>query len=264
VIRTHSALALATAALLGSAPLPAADLAELKARGALRVIVAADEATETFAPKGGARPGFERELVESFARLQGVAVEVVLAKSYTDRIPMLLAGKGDMIVAIFDTPERRQQVSFTAEVMPTYTVAVTLSPKAPVKTLGELRREKVGVMRGTAPAEDAVAAGVASIQRYDASKDMLAALLRGEVAVLVMPISEFALAAKAEKRLTAGVTVGPTASVAWAVRKEDAALRSALDAHLANMRRSASWNLLLVRYFGEEAPLVLGHRRQPQ
>ena len=60
------------------------------------------------------------------------------------------------------------------------------------------------------------------------------------------------------------MTVGPTASVAWAIRKGDAALRSALDAHLANVRRSASWNLLLVRYFGDEAPLVLGHRRQPQ
>jgi ABC-type amino acid transport substrate-binding protein len=133
-----------------------------------------------------------------------------------------------------------------------------------VKTLEELRREKVGVMRGTAPAEDAVAAGVASIRRYDASKNMVDALLRREVTALVMPISEFALAAKAERRLAAGVTLGPTASVAWAVRKEDAVLRSALDAHLANVRRSASWNLLLVRYFGEEAPLVLGHRRQPQ
>jgi len=38
-------------------------------------------------------------------------------------------------------------------------------------------------------------------------------------------------------------------------------LRTALDEHLANVRRSASWNLLLVRYFGEQAPLVLGHRR---
>jgi hypothetical protein len=27
------------------------------------------------------------------------------------------------------------------------------------------------------------------------------------------------------------------------------------------MRRSASWNQLLVKYFGEQAPLVLGHRR---
>lgn len=65
----------------------------------------------------------------------------------------------------------------------------------------------------------------------------------------------------AEDAAAAGVTVGPTGSVAWAVRKEDRALRAALDLHLANVRKSASWNLLLVKYFGEQAPLVLGRRR---
>jgi ABC-type amino acid transport substrate-binding protein len=263
VIPVRSAAALAAAVLLGG-PALAADLVDLRARGTLRVIVAADEAPDTFDLQGGSRPGFEHELVLSFARLQGLSVEVVAAKSYADRIPMLLAARGDVVVAIFDTAERRHQVAFTAEVMPTYTVAVTLPPKAPVKTLEELRREKVGVMRGTAPAEDAVAAGVASIQRFDAAKQMVAALARGEVTALVMPISEFALAAKAETRLTAGVAVGPSGTVAWAVRKEDPALRSALDAHLGNVRRSASWNQLLVKYFGEQAPLVLGHRRGPK
>ena len=57
------------------------------------------------------------------------------------------------------------------------------------------------------------------------------------------------------------VQVGPSGSVAWTVRKEDTELRAALDAHLANVRRSASWNLLLVKYFGEQAPVVLGRRR---
>jgi hypothetical protein len=30
-------------------------------------------------------------------------------------------------------------------------------------------------------------------------------------------------------------------------------LRAALDLHLASVRRSASWNLLIVKYFGDEA-----------
>ena len=90
---------------------------------------------------------------------------------------------------------------------------------------------------------------------------MLSALGKGEVTALVMPISEYALAAKGDPALAAGVAVGTTGSVAWAVRKEDQALRAALDLHLANVRKSASWNLLLVKYFGEQAPLVLGRRR---
>jgi ABC-type amino acid transport substrate-binding protein len=257
----RATLVLAAAALVLLRPLHAADLAEVKTRGALRVIVAADEAPETFDAKGGARPGFERELIETFARVQGVKIEVLPAKSLADRIPMLLAGKGDLIAAIFDTPERRQQVAFTAEIMPTYNVAVTLAPKPAPKTLEELRREKVGAIRGAAPGDDAAAAGVQSVQRFESVKEMLSALSRAEVGALVMPISEFALAAKHQPKLTAGVAVGATGSIAWGVRKEDAALRAALDTHLANVRKSASWNLLLVKYFGEQAPLVLGRRR---
>ncbi|MFI5169475.1 MAG: transporter substrate-binding domain-containing protein [Vicinamibacterales bacterium] len=252
---------LAAAFLVSGHALSAADLAELKSRGSLRVIVSAEEAPETFDPKGGSRAGFERELVETFSRLQGLTLEVLPAKGLADRIPMLLSGKGDLVVAIFDTPERRQQVAFTAEIMPTYNVAVTLSPKAPPRTLEELQREKVGVVRGAAPAEGAAAAGVKALQRFDSLKQMLPALAQGEITALVVPISEFALAAKHEPRLRAGVAVGPPGSVAWAVRKEDAALRGALDRHLANVRKSASWNLLLVKYFGEQAPLVLGRRR---
>jgi ABC-type amino acid transport substrate-binding protein len=257
----RATLVLAVAALAALQPLHAADLAEVRTRGALRAIVAADEAPETFDAKGGTRPGFERELVETFARVQGVKIEVVTAKSLADRIPMLLAGRGDFIVAIFDTPERRQQIAFTAEIMPTYNVAVTLAPKPAPKTLEELRREKVGVVRGAAPGDDAAAAGVQSLQRFESMGEMLPALGRGDIGALVIPISEFALAAKREPKLTAGVAVGATGSICWGVRKEDAGLRAALDTHLANVRKSASWNLLLVKYFGEQAPLVLGRRR---
>ncbi len=252
---------LAAVALVSWPALSAADLADIKSRGTLRVIVSADEAPETFDANGGGRPGFERELVETFARVQGVKIEVLPARGLAERIPMLLAGRGDLVVAIFDTPERRQQVAFTSEIMPTYNVAVTLAPRPAVKTLEELKRERVGVIRGAAPADEAAAAGVRSLLHFDSSKALLAALAAGEITALVIPISEFALASKHEPRLAPGVAVGSPGSDAWAVRKEDVSLLAALDEHLANVRKSASWNLLLVKYFGEQAPLVLGRRR---
>ena len=90
---------------------------------------------------------------------------------------------------------------------------------------------------------------------------MLGALRSGEVGAVAMPVSELALATRKTPVLGSGVQIGPSGSVAWAVRKEDTALRAALDEHLANVRCSASWNLLLVKYFGEQAPVVLGRRR---
>jgi polar amino acid transport system substrate-binding protein len=253
-------LALASGAAVAS---EAADLAEVKARGALRVIIAADESPDTFALTAGTRPGFERDLMERFTQLQNLKLEVVRAPGYADRIPMLLRGEGDVIAAIFDTPDRREKVAFTSEVIPTHNVAVTLPPHPPIRSLEDLHAVKVGVIRGAKPAEAAAEAGVKprDLVAYEKMEDLLRALKAGEVGAAVLPISELALAAKRVAGLEAGMKVGAPGTVAWAVRKEDSALRTSLDDYLTNVRRSETWSRLVVQYFGDQALAVLGRAR---
>jgi ABC-type amino acid transport substrate-binding protein len=248
---------------LAAAFLSAADLPELKSRGVIRVVVAADEAPETFAMAEGESPGVEREMLEGFTRLHDLRLTVVTAKTHADRIPMLTRGEGDLIVAIFDTPDRHRFVDFTVEVMPTHNVAVTVAPNPPVQTIEELRRGKVAAIRGAKPAEAVAEAGVprASILLYDRVDDLVQALKTGQAAAAVLPVSELALASKRTPGLQAGVTVGLPGVVAWAVRKEDVALRAALDNYLASLRRGQGWSRLIVKYFGDEALSVLGRKR---
>jgi membrane-bound lytic murein transglycosylase MltF len=52
--------------------------------------------------------------------------------------------------------------------------------------------------------------------------------------------------------------VGAPGKVAWAVRKQDRALREALDEYLGNVRRGPTWSRLIVKYFGDQALSVLG------
>jgi ABC-type amino acid transport substrate-binding protein len=241
----------------------AADLDAIKQRGTLRVIVAADEAPETFALRAGGEPGFERELVDGFARLQGVSVEVVVAKGYAERIPMLQRGQGDLIVAIFDTPDRRALVDFTLEVMPTHNVAVTLAPRAPVTSVDELKGLRVGVVKGTKPADTALEVGVprTALQEVATRDDLVAALVRQQMDAAILPVSELVLASRRAPKLQAGARVGASGTVAWAVRRSDRDLRDALDLYLGNVRRSPSWNRLIVKYFGDQALSVLGRAR---
>ena len=251
------------AVVLGAAPARALDLDAIKTRGAIRVIVAADEAPETFALLPGADAGFERELLEGFARLNDLRIKVVTAPGYGDRIPMLLKGDGDVIVAIFDTPDRRRQVAFTSEVMPTHNVAVTLTPHRVVGTLTELKALKVGVIKGTKPAETAVEAGVppTALVAFDRREELLDALKKGDIGAGILPVSELALATRRLPGLRAGATVGDRGKIAWAVRKADAALQRALDEYVRNVRRSTSWSRLIVKYFGDQALSVLGRGR---
>ncbi len=53
------------------------DLAQAKAAGRLRILVTSDEASEMFALTPLEKPGFERELLEGFARLHRLKLDVV-------------------------------------------------------------------------------------------------------------------------------------------------------------------------------------------
>ena len=92
-----AALALSPALLIGVAS--ADDLPELKARGVLRVIAQKDEAPELFNLREG-EPGFEREVIDGFAKLHGLTIEPVVMPTAADRIPALNASRGDLIIGI--------------------------------------------------------------------------------------------------------------------------------------------------------------------
>ena len=190
-------------------------------------------------------------------------LEPVKAKSYADRIPALIRGEGDVIVAIFDTEDRRKLVDFTVEIMPTHNVAVTLATRPAVASVADLASLKVGAVKGARPAEEVVEAGVpaTSVQLFANLDDMTQALQKGLIDAMVLPVSELAVVSRHTKGLAAGTTVGPRGRVAWAVRKQDTALRAALDDYLTNVRRSPSWSRLIVKYFGDQALQVLGRAK---
>ena len=91
-------LALAISGVVASAT----DLAEIRARGTLRVIAQKDEAPEMFRFSGAGEPGFEREMIQGFARVQRLRVEPVQVATSGDRIGALTRGEGDVIIGIVE------------------------------------------------------------------------------------------------------------------------------------------------------------------
>jgi peptidoglycan lytic transglycosylase F len=248
-----------------AARVPAADLVDLEARGSIRVIAAEGEQPEEFSFKEGMAPGFEREMLEGFAKLHHLKLEVVRLKAWEERIPALLRGDGDVIVALTDTEERRKLVEFTAETIQARHVVVSHKPHPPVNSIGDLRKERVGVVKATSWAEAATEAGVPAgkIETFDELAPLLAALQANQIGATVMSVSDFTLAAKRNPGLQAGAFVGPPRHQAWAVRKEDKDLREAMNEYIGNLRKTPSWSRLIVKYFGERALSVLGRAREP-
>jgi ABC-type amino acid transport substrate-binding protein len=250
----------ATLLLAVALPASAGDLAAIRARGSLRVLAAADEDPTWFSQRSGPQPGFEREVLEGFARVQKLSFEVVPVPHWDEAIPMLQRDAGDVLGGISVTPERRQKVDFTIELLPARSIVVTRRPKAAIRTLADLRAARVAVVPGTVWAEAADKAGVpaARIQRVADVAEAMEAIRIGHADATVTGVVDFFLQRRLYPELEAGLALGEPTSSAWAVRKSSPELRQALDAYLTQLRHGPNWSRLLVRYFGADAPAILG------
>jgi L-cystine transport system substrate-binding protein len=242
---------------------PAADLAAVKAAGVLRPLVSADEAPEMFSFTPGPSPGFEREILEGFAQLHRLRLQVVKVARFDDAIPALLKGEGDVVTGINDTEARRKQMAFTVEILPSRHLAVTRKPRV-LKSAADLAKERVGVVSGTTWADSATSAGVpaSGVEAFGDVGAMLEGLRSNRVTAVVMSLSDFALLRRKEQDLLAGPFLGEARRAAWALRKTDPELVQALNDYVENMRRTPSWSRLAVKYFGEDALTLLGRAHQ--
>jgi lysine/arginine/ornithine transport system substrate-binding protein len=240
-----------------------ADLAEMQQRGTLRVLVSADELPEMFALEPGEKPGLEREMLEAFARVNGLEIEAVPVENFEQIIPALLDDRGDLIVGIVDTESRRGKIAFTVETLPARHLAVNRKPAPPIDSLEALRKARVGVVIASSWAEAALDAGVepANMEAYDMRQGVLEGLRSGAVEALVMTLPDFAQARQADDALQVGTFVGPPASGAWGLRKEDEALRQALNTHLKALQQSPAWGGMVLRYFSQDALELLAKAR---
>ena len=59
-----------------------------------------------------------------------------------------------------------------------------------------------------------------------------------------------------------GLFLGRPGSLAYGVRKEDAELLAALNRYIESLRKTPSWNRLVLKYFGTTAVDILRRARE--
>ena len=260
-------------ALAVCVPVRAEDLPAIHKRGSLRVLVVEMSGPDVFFPvKSSGSPGFDRELLDGFATLHRLRLEVVPVASWDQLIPRLQDGDGDLIAGRVTVTERRRQlINFTSGVFPTRAVVVTRRPHPAVTTLAQLRGERVGTVRGTSLAEAVVAADVPRANVDDSIGlgsgllplvSLPAALKEGRITAAVMGVESAIIAQQGDPQLQLGLFLGPPGTMAYGVRKQDPELLRALNEYIDNLRRTPTWNRLVVKYFGEAALEVLNTARR--
>jgi ABC-type amino acid transport substrate-binding protein len=188
----------------------------------------------------------------------------VLVSAWDALIPGLLDRKGDLIAGRFtDTAARRKLIDFTTEVFPTRNVVMTRRPHPPVNTVEELRRERVGTIKGTSMAEAIDEARVPPANVDDAipTGAYAEALRSGRITAAVWGVESAVDTSREDPAIELGLFLGPPRSLAYGVRKGDTALKRALDEYILNLRKTPTWSRLVVKYFGEVALEILKKAR---
>jgi ABC-type amino acid transport substrate-binding protein len=132
-----------------------------------------------------------------------------------------------------------------------------------VTTLEELRAERVGTVKGTSLADAVAAAGLPPARVDDGvpSGRLPAALREGRVTAIVLGVDSAIAERRRDPDLQLGLFLGPPGALAWGVRKADPRLREALGSYVTSVRRTPTWNRLVVKYFGDDAPELLRQAR---
>jgi membrane-bound lytic murein transglycosylase F len=219
------------------APTYGGDLAAIRARGELRVLVEAVE--EDLLPQRGPAAQTERLRLKDFAREQGVAFRLVTVERYEDLIPALVDGRGDVIAAdMVATPDRRREIAFTTPLAVVDELLVGRRgasdlPRSPA----ELAGRQVDVRWGTPHSFQLRALGIPDLQVVKAPQRLDMTDLALDVAVgrrklTVLDERTLRELQAYEDRVVPLFPIARKQEIAWGVRKDATALRAALDLFL--------------------------------
>lgn len=250
----------------------AGDLAEIRKRGMLRVLVAPTR-TDFQLVRGEVR-GFEAELAHEFARFlnrerkrgQPQIRVLFVPLAFEDLISGLLAGRGDVIASgMTVTPSRSAQIGFSRPYLRNIDEVIVARNGSNVpRTLEDLSGRQLSVRVATSYYEHLqtlnrrfVAEGRAPIKLVPldpvlADEDKLEMVSAGIFDITVVDSHLAALWTRVLPNIaTTNVKIARGGAIAWGFRPQDKALRGAADAFFAKRQKAKPPNdaQLLSQYF---------------
>ncbi len=125
------------------------DLPALQKRKKLRVLLSDVSIEVPYLPRQGLPVHFETELIARFAEQAGLEPEWIYVENFDELLPMLVAGKGDIVAAnLTITKERKEQVAFSVPVTIVTEQLVARSDDN-IKSVKELQGRNVALLKAS-------------------------------------------------------------------------------------------------------------------
>ncbi len=247
---------LAVAASLFAGSASAADFDEIKARGTLRVAVAA---LSPFVIKAedGTLSGFEIDSTKALGEKLGLDIEYV-EKPFCDLAEAVLSGEADIIASGYSNmPERRRLLDFSLPYHDTeYFLVMSRAKAKEGKTLRGMNRRDISIGFQHGGVSGMVANGEfpgSDLKGYSSFTQILEALAAGDVdgAVLFEPYLDMAKELDGVKHVIPHEFALTRTIEAFATDQDSAALHEALNEWVIEKDLAGYWDELEEKWFSD-------------
>ena len=199
--------------------------------------------------------GSDVETAKLLAADWGMPLEIVQVTS-PNRVPFLLTGKADMVMASFSVTEERKRVIDFSNAYGVIQIVVAAKKSLAIKTYADLAGKRVGTTRGSSNDKEFTALNTnAQIVRYDDDATLVTALVSGQVDIMATSPQ---IMAAANGRAGADTfdlkIVIKTNPYAIGVRKGDTALAGELNTWIAKNLDNGKLRDIYKKYNGVDLP----------
>jgi polar amino acid transport system substrate-binding protein len=254
----RKALAIGAVLVTGLAamvPAAAQSVDEIKKKGQVTIGMLVDFPPFGITNAEGQPDGYDADIAKALAKHLGVKANIIPVTG-PNRIPFLLTGKLDMLVAsLAITPERAKQVTFS-DPYAGIRIVVYGKKAAGVKEPADLKNFAIGVARASTQdvSVTAVAPQGTQIRRFDDDASAVQALLSGQVDLIGVATNVVAEIEKVapgqfDSKLTLREQVHGIA-----LRPGQDELLGAVNAFLAEEKASGALNATYRKWLGTDAP----------
>jgi polar amino acid transport system substrate-binding protein len=231
----------------------ASDMADLKARGKLIMLCSPHPRSDFIRRDGEGYLGLDYEIMKTFAAANDIALEVRPVPNFSDLIPWLVEGKGDVIASSFSiTEEREETVDFSSSYFPVK-IMVIAKRDSTIEGAEDLPGLKATVVPGSS-LETFIKNKVPTVEIVPISSlDLVYETIESGKADYAPVDSSTALGSlKDYSELETVFSFPDTFGYGFAVTKSSD-LRDALSAHIERLRSSGIYYKMIQRIFGEGA-----------
>lgn len=214
--------------------------------------------------------GFEYELAKEFARQNELRLEVVVAPSYQQLIPMLLEGKGDFIAAFMTPTEQRRAhgLAFSRPYHYASEVVVARRDEPPVNSVEDLKGRRIVVRRSSSYWETLTrlkAQGIdfALLEAPETmdTEDIIAKVAAGEYDLSVADSNILDLELTWRDDIQGVLALTEPQPHGWAVRAKDTKLLAAINTFFKKEYRGLFYNVTYNKYF-KDTRLIVQQREE--